>query len=83
MLSMRSQLFSSFNFKFSSLGDKIVQNVKLSSVSQNSDLILKLDSIHQHESRGMLGFQNRAPKNKLLNFHANQDERTYLEKHNF
>ena len=27
----------------------------------------------------MLSFQNRAPDTKLLNFHANRDERAYFE----
>ena len=62
---------------------KIIQNVKFSYVRQTSDLILKLDSICQHESRGMLGFQNRAPNTKLLNFHANQEEIAYLGKYDF
>ena len=61
---------------------KIVQNIKFSSVCQTSDLILKLDSTRQHESKGMLGFQNRADT-KLLKFHQNRDERVYLKKCDF
>ena len=62
---------------------KIVQNVKFLSVSQNSNLISKLDYTCQHESKFMLSFQNRAPDNKLLKFYTNQDNRAYLEKHDF
>ena len=51
---------------------KIIQNVKFLSVYQTSDLISKLDFTRQHESRGMLGFQNRAPDTKLLKFHAKE-----------
>ena len=35
------------------------------SISQNNDLTPKVDSTRQHESRGMLGFQNGAPDRKL------------------
>ena len=70
-------------FQISVPRGKIVQNVKFSSVSQTSDLISKLNSTRQHESRGMLGFQNRALDTKLLKFHVNRDERAYLEKYDF
>ena len=62
---------------------KIVQNIKFSSVSLNSDLISKLDSNRQHKSKGMLSFQSRASNIKLLKFHVNQDKRAYLEKCDF
>ena len=62
---------------------KIVQNIKFSSVNQNSDLNSKLNSTRQHESKGVLDFQNRAPGIKLLKFHTNQDNRVYLEKRDF
>ena len=52
-------------------------------VSQNSDLISKLDPTHQHESRDMLDFQNKALYSKLLKFHANQNNQTNLKKHDF
>ena len=62
---------------------KIVQNVNFLPVSQNSNLSLKLNPTRQHESKGMLGYQNRASDIKLLKFHANQDNNAYLEKQNF
>ena len=52
---------------------KIVQNIKFLSVSQNNDLISKSNPTNQHESRGMLGFQNRASDSKLLKFYVNRD----------
>ena len=58
-------------FHISESREKIVQNVKFSSINQTSDLISKLNPTRQQESRGMLGFQNRAPDTKLLNFHTN------------
>ena len=67
----------------SDLKAKIFQNVKFSSVSQTNDLILKLNLTRQHESRGMLGFQNIVPNIKLLKFHVNRDNRAYLEKCEF
>ena len=81
--SFYSQLLSSSISIFSSLEGKIVQNIKFSSVDQTSDLILKFDSTRQHESRGMLSFQNRTPDTKLLKFYANWDEKAYLEKCDF
>ena len=74
---------SKLQFQVFVLRGKIVQNVKFLFVNQNSDLISKLDSTHQHESMSMLSFQNRALDTKLLKFHANRDERTYLDKHDF
>ena len=62
---------------------KIVQNIKFSFVSQTSDLISKVDSTRQHESKGMLGFQNRAPDTKLLKFHADREEIAYPKKCDF
>ena len=62
---------------------KIVQNVKFLSVNQNSYSILKLNPTRQHESSGMLDFQNRVTDTKLLKFYTNQDERVYLEKCDF
>ena len=64
-------------------GGKIVQNVKFSPVSQNSDLISLLNPTCQHESNGILSFQNRAPDNKLLKFHVNRDNQAYFKKYNF
>ena len=52
-------------------------------MSQNSDLIPKLDPTRPHKSRGILGFQNRVRDIKLLKIHADRDNRTYLEKHDF
>ena len=62
---------------------KIVQNIKFLSIRQTSDLISKLYSTHQHESRDMLSFQNKAPNTKLLQFHENRDNLTYLKKCDF
>ena len=59
---------------------KMVQNINFSLVSQNNDSSLKLNSTHQHESRGTLGFQNRVLNVKILKFHANRDKNAYLEK---
>ena len=67
---LQFQIFDSMN--------KIVQNVKFSPVSQISDSTLKLYSTCQHESRGMLGFKNRALDIKLLKFYTNRDNRAYL-----
>ena len=62
---------------------KIVQNIKFLFVSQNSDLTLNLNPNHQHDSKSMLGFQNKEPDTKLLKFYANQGNQAYIEKHNF
>ena len=70
-------------FYISNPRGKIIQNINFSSVSQNNDLSSKLDLIHQHESRGILDFQNRAPDIKILKVHANWDNSAYFEKHNF
>ena len=70
-------------FHISDPSGKIVQNVNYSLVSQNSDLSSKLNPTHQHESSGMLSFQNRAPDIKLLKFHANRNNSAYLEKCDF
>ena len=42
-------------------------------MSQTSDLVSKLNSTRQHESKGVLGFQNKALDTKLLKLHANRD----------
>ena len=60
--------------------DKIVQNVKFSSVNRNSDSTLQLNPTRLHKSRGMLGFQNIALDIKLFKFHVNWDNRGYVEK---
>ena len=62
---------------------KIAQIVNFLSVSQNSDLSLKLNLTRQHKSRGMLGFQNRVLDIKILKFDTNRDNSAYLEKCNF
>ena len=49
---------------------KIVQNVKFSPISQNSDLRLQLDSTRKNKSRGMFGSQNRAPEAYKPKLHA-------------
>ena len=60
---------------FSKPRGKIVQNLKFSPVSQNSDLSSKLESTRQNESRGMLGFQNRALEAYKLKLHTKQCKR--------
>ena len=57
-------------FHISDHKGKIVQNIKFLSVNQTSDLMSKLDLTHQHESRDMLGFQNKDSNTKLLKIHA-------------
>ena len=52
-------------------------------VSQHSDLTLKLDPNRQHESRSMLGFQNKVSDIILLKFHSNRDNWAYLKKYDF
>ena len=59
---------------------KIVQNINFLSVCQNSDLISKLEHIHQPKSSGMLGFQKRARDINLLKIRINRDNQTYIEK---
>ena len=83
MLSVCSQLLLSPQFHISDLRGKIIQNVKFSPIIQNSDSSSKLNPTSQHEPRGMLDFQNRAMDIKLLKFHANQENYTYLEKYDF
>ena len=61
----------------------MVQNVNFSSMSQNSNLSFKLNSSYWHKFRGMLGLQNRAAYIKILKFHINWDNSTYLENQNF
>ena len=82
MLSVRLQLLSSYN-SISDFRNKIVRNANFSSVNQNSDLSIKLNSTREHKSRGILGFQNRAPDIKLVKFHENWDNNAYLKKFNF
>ena len=67
---------------FNAMG-KIIQNVKFLPASQDNDLNLKLNPTHQQESRGMLCFQNIAPNIKILKFHTNRDNITYLKKCKF
>ena len=67
-------------FQISDPKGKIKQNVNFFPISQNSDLISKLDPTHQQETMGMLGFHDRAPGIKLLKIQANRDNRAYLEK---
>ena len=62
------------------LRGNIVKYVKFSPISQNSGLSSKLNPTCQHESKGMLGFQNSALDIKLLKFHTNRDNIAYLEK---
>ena len=50
----------------------MVKNINFSSVHHNRDLSLKLNPNRQHESRGILIFQNRVLDIKILNFHANE-----------
>ena len=83
MFFVRSQLLLISNFQIFDVRSKIVQNIKFLSVSQNNNLISKLDFTHQHESKGMLGLQNKALDAKLLQFHTNQDYLAYLEKYIF
>ena len=61
----------------------IVKYVKFLPISQNSGLSSKLNPTCQHESKGMLGFQNSALDIMLLKFHTNRDNITYLEKCDF
>ena len=62
---------------------KIVQNIKFLFVSQSSVIGSKLNFTCQHECMSMLGFQNRAMDIKLLKYHINRDNKTYLKKHHF
>ena len=71
------------NFTFHTLGVKSSKMSKVFHFSQNSDLSLKLNPTRQQNFRGMLDFQNRTPYIKLLKFHVNRDNMTYLEKYNF
>ena len=48
-----------------------------------SNLNLKLNLTRQHESKSMIGFQNRALDINLLKFHTNWDNRDYLKKRDF
>ena len=68
---------------FSTLGAKLSKISNFHSSVWTSDSISKLNPTCQHESKGMLGFQNRALDTKLLQFHVNRDEWAYLEKHDF
>ena len=58
----------------------MVQNINFVSVNQNKDLSSKLNPTSQHESKGIISFQNKALDIKLLKFHANRDNSAYLEK---
>ena len=77
MHSIRSQLLPNSNFTFLTLWEK---SSKFFAHHQDSDLSTKLNSTHQYESRGMLGFQNRAADIKLLKFYANRDNSIYFKK---
>ena len=83
MLSMRSKLCPSSNSTFPTLGTKSSKMSFFLLVSQNNDLRSKLNPTRQHEFRGIVSFQNRALDIKLLKFHINQENNTYLEKHDF
>ena len=63
------------------LRGKIIQKVKFVSVSQNSNLSLKLDYTHQNEFGGMLVFQNIIPEVHKPNFHAKQSNELTLKTH--
>ena len=57
--------------------------MKFLSVSKHIYLSLKLDTIHQNESRGMFGFQNRVPEVYKPNIHAKRCNCAYIEKCTF
>ena len=59
---------------------KIVQNIKFSSVGQNSDLISKLDPTHQHESRGCSVSKTRPKISSFWKFTQIKTIGAYLEK---
>ena len=61
----------------------MAQNINFSPIGQNSELSLNLNPTHQHESKGVLSFQNTVSDVKILKFHTNQDNSAYLEKCNF
>ena len=65
MLSMHSQLLSSSNSKILTLGVKWSKMLNFSSIGQSSELSLKLTPTCQHESKGMLRFQNKVPDVKI------------------
>ena len=83
MLSVSSQLLLSFNSKFLFLGAKSFKISNFQPSTKSNDLISKLDSTRQHESKSMLGFQNRALDTKLWKFHTNLKEKAYLKKCDF
>ena len=70
-------------FQNSNPRGKIMQNINFLPISQNRDLILKLDLIRKHESRDMLDFQNRVSDVNILKFHTSRDNNTYLKKRDF
>ena len=51
---------SELQFNISDPNGKIVQNVNFSPISQNNNLILKLNPTHQHVSKSMINFKNRS-----------------------
>ena len=61
----------------------MVQNINFLPVGQNIDLSSKLNFIHQHESRGILDFQNTVLDVKILKFHIKWDNSAYIEKYDF
>ena len=69
---------SELQFHISNLRGKTIQNVNFVPVSQNNDLSL-INANRQHESNGMLGFQNKAPYIMLMKFYANQDNNVTSE----
>ena len=83
MLLMHSQLLPTSNSTFLTLGEKLSKMSIYFFISKNCDLSLKLNSTHQQESRGILGFQNRVSNIKLLKIHTNRDNSAYLEKYDF
>ena len=58
---------------------EIVQNMKISLISQNSDLSSNLGSTHQNKFGGILGFQNRASKAQKPKWHAKRCNIAYFE----
>ena len=56
---------------------------QFSSISQSNGLSSNLNPNCQHESIGMIGFQNRVSDLKLLEFYTNRDNSIYLRKCDF
>ena len=81
MLSVRLELIPSSNSTFLTLGAKS-SKMSIFACQSNSALISNLNFTRQHESKGMLDLQNRAPYVKLQ-FYVNRDNDVYLEKWDF